>query len=440
MNQQEKHVAIVGGGFAGLNAAKVLGNVPGISVTIIDARNYHLFQPLLYQVATAGLNPSDIAAPIRNVLVRYKNIRVLMAEVTSIDPSRRQVFLSGQLPVSFDYLILASGATSSYFGHDDWELHAPGLKTVEQATEIRRRILTAFEEAEMTSDRATQDKLLTFVVIGGGPTGVELAGAISEMCHFTLVRDFRKIDSRRSRVILIEAGPRILAAFPQELSDFATEILKKFHVQVRTGVRVESVDHHGVTAGDEFIPSATILWAAGVKSSDLAQGMGVPLDRQGRVIVQPDLSIKEFPYLFVAGDLAHFDGADGNPLPGLAPVALQQGRKAARNIVRDVKGKERTPFRYIDKGMLATIGRNEAVGQFRRIKFRGGIAWLVWLFVHIYYLTGFANRFAVVLQWAWSYTTFKRGARLILGRDWRMFRKREGERAAPPAPGSPPQP
>jgi len=427
-NQPPKQVVIVGAGFAGLNAAKILGNIAGIAVTIIDSRNYHLFQPLLYQVATAALNPADIAAPIRNVLVRYKNVQVLLAEVTTIELGSRQVFLAGESPVSYDYLILAPGATTSYFGHDEWELHAPGLKTMEQATEIRRRILTAFEEAEMTTDRAKQDRLLTFIIIGGGPTGVELAGAISEMCHFTLVRDFRKIDPRRSRVILIEAAPRVLAGFPPELSEFAENTLKKFHVQVRTNTRVGAVDRHGVTVGEEFIASATILWAAGVKSSELAERLGVPLDRQGRVLVQPDLSLKEYPEVFVAGDLAHFDGPDGKPLPGLAPVALQQGRAAARNVRRDVSGESRKAFRYIDKGMLATIGRNEAVGQFRHIKFRGAPAWLVWLFVHIYYLTGFANRFRVVLQWAWSYATFKRGARLILGKDWRMFRKREGER------------
>jgi NADH:ubiquinone reductase (H+-translocating) len=424
MDHPVTRVVIIGGGFAGLNAAKVLGREPGVSVTLLDNRNYHLFQPLLYQVALAGLNPSDIAAPIRGLLSSYPNVRVLLAEAKSIDLPGQAVLLADGSKLSFDYLVVASGANHAYFGHEQWEQFAPGLKTLEQATEIRRRILTAFEEAEMTEDQAEQQRLLTFIVIGGGPTGVELAGAIAEMSRFTLARDFRSIDPRQSRVMLLEGAPRILAAFYPELSSAAAASLAKLGVHIETNCLVTQVDQDGVEACGTRIPAATVIWAAGVKVSSLAATLGVPLDRQGRVIVEQDLSVKDHPRVFALGDLAHCPGRDGNPLPGLAPVALQEGRAAARNILRDLSGSPRKPFHYVDKGMLATIGKNKAVGQFRKLRFTGLTAWLAWLFVHIYFLTGFANRFLVVFHWAWSYLTFKRGARLILGKDWRMYRQR----------------
>ena len=428
MDKPVTRVVIIGGGFAGLNAAKVLGSAPGVSVTLLDSRNHHLFQPLLYQVALAGLNPSDIAEPIRGLLSRYENVRVLLAGARSVDLSGRLVRLDGGESLPYDYLLVASGASHSYFGNDQWEQYAPGLKTLEQATEIRRRILTAFEEAEMTDDAARQKQLLTFVVIGGGPTGVELAGAIAEMSRFTLARDFRSIDPRQSRVILIEGAPRILGAFYPDLSAAAVHSLAKLGVQVETGCLVTSVDQDGVEAGGVRIPAATVLWAAGVKACSLAATLGVPLDQQGRVFVGADLSVEGYPNAFVLGDLAHCLGRDGRPLPGLAPVALQQGRAAARNILRDLSGAPRKPYHYVDKGMLATIGKNKAVGQFRRLRFTGFTAWLAWLFIHIYFLTGFANRFLVVFHWGWSYLTFKRGARLILGKDWRIYRHRASDR------------
>ena len=427
MDKQATRVVIIGGGFAGFNAAKVLGRAPGVSVTLIDSRNYHLFQPLLYQVALAGLNPSDIAAPIRSLLSSYHNVRVLLTGARAVDLAGQSVLLDGGESLGYDYLIVASGASHAYFGHEQWEQFAPGLKTLEQATEIRRRILTAFEEAEMTDDPVKQQRLLTFVVIGGGPTGVELAGAIAEMSRFTLARDFRSIDPRLSRVILMEGAPRIMGAFYPELSAAAAQSLAKLGVQIQTGCVVTEVDGEGVDAGGMRIPAATVIWAAGVKACALAGTLGVPLDPQGRVYVGEDLSVKGHPRLFVLGDLAHCLGRDGKPLPGLAPVALQQGRAAGRNILRDLSGKARKPYNYIDKGMLATIGKNKAVGQFRKLRFTGFTAWLAWLFIHIYFLTGFANRFLVVFHWAWSYVTFKRGARLILGKDWRIYRHRASD-------------
>jgi len=430
MDQQATRVVIIGGGFAGFNAAKVLGRAPGVSVTLIDSRNYHLFQPLLYQVALAGLNPSDIAAPIRSLLSSYHNVRVLLTGARSVDLAGQSVQLDGGESLDYDYLIVASGASHAYFGHEQWEQFAPGLKTLEQATEIRRRILTAFEEAEMTDDAVKQQRLLTFVVIGGGPTGVELAGAIAEMSRFTLARDFRSIDPRLSRVILMEGAPRILGAFYPELSAAAAQSLAKLGVQIQTGCVVTEVDGEGVEAGGVRIPAATVIWAAGVKACALAGTLGVPLDPQGRVYVGEDLSVQGHPRLFVLGDLAHCLGRDGKPLPGLAPVALQQGRAAGRNILRDLSGEARRPYIYIDKGMLATIGKNKAVGQFRKLRFTGFTAWLAWLFIHIYFLTGFANRFLVVFHWAWSYVTFKRGARLILGKDWRIYRHRASDDVA----------
>lgn len=413
-----KRVVIVGGGFVGLNAAKKLGRSSDVEVTLIDRRNHHLFQPLLYQVATAGLSPADIAAPIRSILSNFKNVRVLQGTVQSIDVAGSKVVADfGEVP--FDYVILACGASHSYFGHDEWEEFAPGLKSLEQATEIRRRILVAFEEAERLTDREKQRKYLSFVVVGGGPTGVEMAGAIGEMSRFTLARDFRNIDSKLSRVILIEAGPRILPSFSPEQSSRATRDLESLGVQVWTSSLVTKIDANGVEVGPERVHAATVLWAAGVQASKLNGQLGAELDRQGRIIVGPDLSLKEHPNVFVAGDQAHFAHQTGRPLPGLAPVAMQQGRFIADAILGDIAGKPRAQFQYHDKGQMATIGRSRAIAEVGKFKFRGWFAWLAWLVVHIYYLTGFKNRFFVVVQWAMAYLTFRRGARLIVNKEWR---------------------
>lgn len=413
------HVLIIGGGFAGLNAAKRLGGAPGIKVTLVDRTNHHLFQPLLYQVAMAGLSPADIAAPIRTMLSRYRNIRVLQGEVRSLDLDR-QVVVADFGEVAFNYLILACGARHSYFGHDQWEEHAPGLKNLAQATEIRRRVLSAYEEAER-SDRADERKaFLTFVIVGGGPTGVELAGAIGEMSRFTLAKDFRNIDATLARVFLLEAGPRILPMFSAQQAARATRDLEHLGVQVWTNSTVTNIDAGGVEIGDERIRAATVLWAAGVKASSLGQAAGLDVDRQGRVIVGPDLSVQGNKNVFVAGDQACFTYRTGKPLPGTAPVAMQQGRYLARTIRRELAGKPREPFCFADKGQMATIGRSRAIVEIGRLKLRGFLAWMLWLVVHIYYLTGFENRMLVVLQWAWSYISFRRGARLIVNKEWRF--------------------
>ena len=428
-----KKVVIVGGGFAGLNAAKQLGRVHNVEVTLIDRKNHHLFQPLLYQVATAGLSPADIAAPIRNILSCFKNVTVLLGEVESVDLHLNEL-KTNIGPIAFDYLLMACGARHSYFGRDNWEQHAPGLKTIEQATEIRRRILTAYEVAERTSDPELQRKQLTFVVVGGGPTGVEMAGAIGEMSRYALAKDFRNINAKSTRVFLMEAGARILAAFPKELSDRAARDLEHLGVQLWTGSLVTQVDDDGVTVGNERIEAATVVWAAGVQASSLGQNIvtklgqqsesvdtfqsrgSIKLDRQGRIEVQPDLSIENFPNVFVAGDQARFADAAGEALPGVAPVATQQGRHVATMIRNDIAGKPRSDFKYTDKGMMATIGRNKAVMKSGNWQLGGRFAWLAWLVVHIYFLTGFRNRFFVVLSWAWSYFTYRRGARLIVGK------------------------
>jgi NADH dehydrogenase len=419
-----KRVVIVGGGFAGLNAAKALGRASEVEVTLVDRRNHHLFQALLYQVAMAGLSPAEIAQPIRSILARNRNTRVLQGEVTNVDLAGRKVVTDiGDVP--YDYLILCCGARHSYFGHDEWEEFAPGLKTLEQATEIRRRVLTAYEIAERVTDAETRKKYLTFAIVGGGPTGVELAGAIGEMSRFTLARDFRSIDAKLTRVILIEAGPRILPMFDAELASRATRDLESLGVQVWTNSLVTKVDAEGVEIGQERLRAGTVLWAAGVAAEGIGRKLGVPCDRQGRVIVEPDLSVPGHPEVFVAGDLAHFAhqaGAQqtGQPLPGLAPVAIQQGRAIAANILRELRGEPRQDFRYFDKGQMATIGRSRAIAQVRRFKLKGFLAWLAWLVVHIYYLTGFRNRLLVVLHWAWSFVTFRRGARLIVNKEWRF--------------------
>lgn len=422
MTEQRKRVVIVGGGFAGLNAAKILGKQPRtLEVTLIDRRNHHLFQPLLYQVAMAGLSPADIAAPIRNLLSQFRNTTVLQGEVERVDVAARKVIGDfGERP--YDYLILAAGAQHSYFGRDEWEPFAPGLKTIEQATEIRRRVLTAFEQAEARN----QDRkwLLTFVIVGGGPTGVELAGAIAEMSRTTLARDFRNIDPKQTRVILIEAGSRILAQFGPELADRARRDLESLGVQIWTDSRVTLVDARGVEIGEERVEAATVLWAAGVQAAPVGATLGAERDRSGRLHVGPDLAVPNHPEIFVAGDLAWADDAQGKPLPGLAPIAMQQGRFIARAIVAELAGKPRGKFEYFDKGQMATIGRRRAIVEKGSLQFAGFFAWWAWLLVHIYYLTSFRNRLMVLIQWAWSYLTFARGARLIIGKHWRMYGKR----------------
>jgi NADH dehydrogenase len=415
-----RKLLIVGGGFGGLAVAKGLGGVRGIEVTLLDRSNHHLFQPLLYQVAMAGLSPAEIAAPIRSLLSRHRNVRVLREEVRSVDLAARTLATaSGTL--AYESLVLACGAQHAYFGHEEWEEFAPGLKTLEQATEIRRRVLSAFEDAEKEDDAERRKALLTFVIVGGGPTGVELAGAIGEMSRFTLARDFRRIDPKLTRVILVEAGPRILPAFRESLASRAVRDLEGLGVQVWTGAPVTRVDASGVELGSERIRAATVLWAAGVLPSALSRALGVPLDAQGRVRVEPDLSVPGHPEVFVIGDQACVIDAAGRPLPGVAPVALQQGRFVARTLARDLAGRPRAPFRYVDKGQMATIGRSRAVVELGRLRFAGWLAWLVWIVVHIYYLTGFENRLLVVIQWAWSYLSFRRGARLIVGKRWRFY-------------------
>ncbi len=414
-------VVIVGGGFGGLNAAKELAGRPGIDVTLIDRHNHHLFQPLLYQVATAGLSPADIATPIRTVLRGRPRSRVLLDRVTGIDLDHNTVETPSQT-LPYDYLILACGARHSYFGHPQWEEHAPGLKSLEEATEIRRRVLTAYELAEKETDPERKRQLLTFVVIGGGPTGVELAGALAEISRQTLRRDFSNIDPGRTRVLLLEAGPRILAGFHPDLSQRATDDLERLGVGVWTESRVTDITEQGVSLGEEHVHAATVVWAAGVQASKLNQLLDAPLDRQGRVHVAPDCSLADHPNVFVIGDQAHFAHDPKNPgvaLPGLCPVAIQQGKWAARNILRERRGKPRESFRYVDKGQMATIGRKRAICEIGTVRFRGMLAWIAWLLVHIYFLIGFRNRLMVMLNWGWAYVTFRRGARLIVSKNWR---------------------
>ena len=413
-----KQILIVGGGFAGLAAAKTLGKDESLQVTLVDRQNHHLFQPLLYQVAMAGLSPADIAAPIRSMLSRYKNVRVLQGEALSVDmPNSSVEFDFGR--VDYDYLILACGARHSYFGKPEWEEHAPGLKTIAEATEIRRRVLDAFEVAERTEDPEEQRSQLTFVVVGGGPTGVELAGAIGEMSRYTLAKDFRRINPKSTRIILVEAGPRILASFSERQADKATRSLERLGVQVWTSTMVTDIDDGVVRMGDETIQTSTVLWAAGTEGAGIAARSGMPVDSRGRVLVNMDLTVAETSNVFVAGDLAAFPDESGDLLPGTAPVAVQQGRYIARAIRNELRDKARSDFRFVDKGQMATIGRSRAIVEIGKIKLSGWIAWMTWLMVHIYFLTGFKNRLVVVLQWAWSYITFRRGARLIVDKEWR---------------------
>jgi NADH dehydrogenase len=422
MNQQVRvNVVIVGAGFAGLNAAKTLSNRSGIAVTLIDRLNHHLFQPLLYQVAMAALSPADIAAPIRSILSKSRNVHVLQATARTIDVSGRRVATDvGQF--SYDYLLLACGATHAYFGHNDWEARAPGLKSLSQATEIRTRVLSAFEAAERESDPVKQQWLLTFIVVGGGPTGVELAGAIGEMSRYTLARDFRRIDPRRTRVVLLEAGPRILPSFTAKSAVRATRDLEGLGVEVRVNSKVTALTAEGAELGPEVIRAATALWAAGVRASEIGHSLGVERDPAGRVIVGPDLSIPGCPEVFVVGDLARaLDRKTQRVLPGVATVAIQQGVHVARTILAEQASRARQPFDFVDLGQMATIGRSRAVCEIGRLRFAGRFAWWLWLLVHIYRLSGFRNRLSVVVQWAWSYFTFGRGARLIVPREWREY-------------------
>ncbi len=407
------NVLIVGAGFGGLAAAKAFSGKP-LNVTVLDRANHHLFQPLLYQVATAGLSASQIAQPVRHILQRAKNVTVAMTEVLGVNPADKQVLTAdGTFP--YDFLILATGGRHSYFGHPEWEAFAPGLKSLEDALEIRRRMLSAFEEAEKTTDPEVRRAALTFVVIGAGPTGVEMAGAIAEIARYTMVRDFRRINPKQSRIILMDFAPRILPTFAEELSAAALKQLKRIGVEVRTGTKVEEVKPDGVAIPGEFIASRTIVWAAGNAASPLGAQLGVETDRAGRVIVSPDLTIPGRPEIFVIGDLANFPYQSGGPLPGVSPVAIQQGKHAARNILARIEGRPMTRFHYFDKGSMATIGRRAAVADIRGLRFNGFLAWLAWLFVHLIFLIGFRNRVLVFLQWTWSYFNYYRGARLITG-------------------------
>lgn len=421
MAQDTHHVVIIGGGFAGVNAAKALAH-SSISVTLIDRRNYHLFQPLLYQVATGGLSPSDIAYPLRVIFKNHRNVKVLLAEVRDIDVTNRVVHLEHG-SVAYDSLIVATGAGGQYFGNDNWEPHAPSLKTLEEATEIRKRILLAFEAAERETGLHEQLAWLTFGVIGAGPTGVELAGTLGEIARDTLRKDFRHIETHRARILLFEGADRVLPTYPPDLSRKAHNALIRLGVQARTGVKVVNISDRGLDVegprGPEFIPCRTILWAAGVKASPLGQILamraGAELDRAGRVFVNEFCSIPGHPEIFIAGDLAHSKTSDGSMVPGVAPAAMQMGRYAAKVIEQRLKGNRPKPFHYWNKGNLATIGRNKAVAEFDKLHFDGPLAWLIWLFVHLMYLVGFQNRLLVFIQWAISYLTFNRKARLITG-------------------------
>ncbi len=425
-----KQVVIVGGGFGGLNAARALRNA-SVDVTLVDKSNYHLFQPLLYQVAIAGLSPAEIASPIRSILADEPNVRVLMGEVTAFDLEKQQVVM-GTDTLSYDALIVAAGARSTYFGHDEWELHAPSLKTIEDAIEIRSRVLFAFERAEREKDPKERERLLTFAVIGGGPTGVELAGAIAELSKYVLNEEFRSIDPKDTRVVLFEGGPRILPSFSEGLSNRALEQLGELGVVVRTSTVVTKIDERGIELrGDrsvedvpglgyergERIETRTVVWGAGVTASELGKRLGAPCDKSGRVFVESDCSIPNHPEVFVIGDLAHFE-ENGHVLPGVSPVAMQQARYVAKLIANNTPKEERSAFHYTDKGTMATIGRSRAIAQAGGQEMSGFIAWLAWLVVHIFYLIGFRNRLVVLITWAWSYVSYKREARLITKSGW----------------------
>jgi NADH dehydrogenase len=407
-------VVVVGGGFGGLYAARALARSP-VRVVLIDRVNYHLFQPLLYQVATAALSPGDIAEPLRAILRKHRNVEVLLGDVSRIDPAARTVRLEDGDEFSYDFLVLATGARHSYFAHPDWEPLAPGLKSLADALELRRRIFLAFELAERERDPDKRRALLTFVVVGGGPTGVELAGAIAEIARHTVSQDFRRFDPRQAQVILLESGDRVLAQYPADLSAKAEQALEQLGVDVRTNSVATEITADRVCVGDVGIATHTTLWAAGVAASPLGRQVGVEVDRSGRVPVRPDLSVAGHPEIFVVGDLAALKDAHGKMLPGIAPVAIQQGEAAAANIGRLVRGQPTKPFHYLDRGTMATIGRAHAVAEIRRLHLTGLLAWLAWLVVHIFFLIGFENRMLVLVQWAWSYVSYERGARLITG-------------------------
>jgi NADH dehydrogenase len=405
-------VVIIGAGFGGLDAARALAHAP-VRVTVLDRHNYHLFQPLLYQVATAALSPGDIASPIRWILRHQENVEVLLAEARAIDPVARLV-MTDREPVAYDYLIMAAGATHAYFGHADWEQFAPGLKTLDDALDMRRRVLLAFEAAERETDPEAQQRLLTFVIVGGGPTGVELAGALAEIARQSLRDDFRRIQPESARIVLLESGPNLLASFPESLRNAARASLERLGVEVRTGAAVTGIDREAVTVGATRIVARTVIWAAGVAASPLASSLGVPLDRAGRVAAEPTLRVPGHPDIFVAGDICSMQ-QDGKPLPGVAQVAKQQGAHAARNIARAVAGQPLEPFRYVNYGNVATIGRGSAVVDIGPVRASGWLAWVFWLFLHIFWLIGFRNRIAVLGEWAWAYITFQRRIRLITG-------------------------
>src|SRR5688500_558809 len=413
MSTTVPHVVILGGGFAGLRCARALRKAP-VRITLIDRRNHHLFQPLLYQVATASLSPADIAAPIRSILRNQANAQVWMAEVADIDVDRRVVVLEDGT-VDYDYLVVATGATHSYFGHDEWAPVAPGLKTVEDAVQIRRRFLVAFEAAEREADPAARRRDLTFVIIGGGPTGAELAGAMAEIARTVIPQDFRAVDTATARIILVEGLDRVLPTFHERLSAAARRQLERLGVEVRTGELVTSVDDRGVVLkSGERIEAENVVWAAGVAASPIGARLGAQLDRAGRVVVQPDLSIPDHPEVFVAGDLAWIE-QDGRGVSGVAPAAMQMGTYVGKTIRGEVAGRARKPFRYLDKGTLATIGRGAAIADLRGLRISGFLAWVLWVFIHIFYLIGFRNRLLVLSEWAWAYLTYQRGMRLITG-------------------------
>lgn len=418
------HVVIIGAGFGGLYAARALKHAP-VTVTVIDRTNHHLFQPLLYQVATATLSPEDIAQPIRFLLRRQRNAMVRLAEVERVDLENQRVHLRFNGDIPYDYLIVSAGARHSYFGHDEWAGMAPGLKTLEDAIEVRRRFLLAFERAEQCADPVERQAWLTFVIVGGGPTGVELAGILPDIAKRGMRSDFRNADPANTRVILLEGGPRVLPTYSEQSSQRAHRDLEELGVEVHVNSLVTGITPEGVQVGDTFIPARTVMWGAGNAASPLAQSFGMPLDRVGRVPVERNLTIPGHPNVYVIGDLATLQQDNGLPVPGVAPAAMQQGRWAARNIVRAERGEPLRPFRYRNKGELATIGRNRAIAEFGRLKFGGVIAWLLWLFVHIMYLAGFRNRLLVLGEWAYAYVTYRRGARLILPSEW------EPENASP---------
>lgn len=423
---QSPHVVIVGGGFGGLEAARALARAP-VRITLVDARNHHLFQPLLYQVAMAGLSAPNIAAPIRKILRHQENVSVVLAEVRAVDTRRRTLeFPDGQL--EYDYLVLAAGAVNHYFGHPEWAAHAPGLKSLTDALDIRRRVFMAFESAERQDDEAERRRLQCFVVIGGGPTGVELAGSLAEMCQHTLPGDFRRIDPRKSHIVLVEGGGRLLPSFSEALSDRARRQLESLGVDVRLGQPVTQIDEHGILLGGERIEARTVLWGAGVRASPIHETLGAALDRQGRVTVTQALCLPDHPEVFVIGDAAHVRIAEGSETlcPGVAPAAMQMGRHAGRNIAADLAGEARRPFRYVDKGQMATIGRRRAVAMSGPLELSGLLAWLAWCFIHVLFLIGFRSRVLVFFEWIWAYFTYQRIARLIL----------EGPKPSPASAGS----